>query len=423
MKNIYFRILSALLTVVMTSCSPLDFLKDLFDGGEDEENTNGQAQYLVVDTNNETAFDCILFSEEGVAMTMFQCDDYGQVEHAAICQGDSILSVNMTEDGHIKSICNGEATMVFGYPNDSIVRISLVSQEETIILDDIDVSSSSITRKRSGSFDDFANWVEQSGIHQGLYEFSQEWGWLAGIINSGVISNISDIKNEKFLNLIWNSHSAGLSGLSALNNTFSAILDMASVVIDSRIHNGPWGLLINLLISYSSYVDLCEKFFDLLIPIMEQQEEEESIGSGAVNSGIGQLKATLTWGFYADIDIHAYEPTGSHIYFGNMYGDFGFLDVDNIEGGSGSVENIFWESPIPGEYKFYIDYFSGYQSGTCHVSIYFNNQGTTYNIPISSGSKYVATVIVPAGRSSEKPRIYIEPINGDSILLPKIKKH
>ena len=56
----------------------------------------------------------------------------------------------------------------------------------------------------------------------------------------------------------------------------------------------------------------------------------------------GTLKVTLLWNFQGDIDLHVKQPNGKEIYF-NAKEDAntgGFLDVDNVNGGNGSAENI-----------------------------------------------------------------------------------
>ena len=43
----------------------------------------------------------------------------------------------------------------------------------------------------------------------------------------------------------------------------------------------------------------------------------------------GFFTATLTWDGSGDVDLHAFEPGGSHVYYGAKTGQVGFLDVDN----------------------------------------------------------------------------------------------
>jgi hypothetical protein len=78
--------------------------------------------------------------------------------------------------------------------------------------------------------------------------------------------------------------------------------------------------------------------------------------------GDGKMKVTMMWDAGADIDLHVFEPNGTHIYFGHSEdpNSYAYLDVDNQVGGPGSAENIFWESePVAGNYKIAIHYFKG----------------------------------------------------------------
>ncbi len=43
----------------------------------------------------------------------------------------------------------------------------------------------------------------------------------------------------------------------------------------------------------------------------------------------GFFTAQLTWDGTGDVDLHVYEPNGSHVYYSDSNGDSGYLDVDN----------------------------------------------------------------------------------------------
>lgn len=45
----------------------------------------------------------------------------------------------------------------------------------------------------------------------------------------------------------------------------------------------------------------------------------------------GFFTATLSWDGTGDVDLHVFEPAGSHVYYADMRGETGFLDVDNVE--------------------------------------------------------------------------------------------
>ena len=125
-------------------------------------------------------------------------------------------------------------------------------------------------------------------------------------------------------------------------------------------------------------------------------ENNTDLGNGAIVSGIGELKVTLTWKFDSDIDLHVYEPgfggsvpsTSSlkgHIFYKypkNSYTD-GYLDIDNTIGyyknplngetntNISAVENVYWnENPSDGTFYIYLNNYNGKTAGPCNVTVY-----------------------------------------------------
>ena len=96
--------------------------------------------------------------------------------------------------------------------------------------------------------------------------------------------------------------------------------------------------------------------------ITDSIKERVKAAGGRVD---GVLRTSLSWSNYDDLDIHAYEPGGYHIYFSNKRSPTtGQLDIDMNAGGGQSrtpVENIIWtdESKMkPGKYKIDVHNFS-----------------------------------------------------------------
>jgi uncharacterized protein YfaP (DUF2135 family) len=56
----------------------------------------------------------------------------------------------------------------------------------------------------------------------------------------------------------------------------------------------------------------------------------QTVQSPASAGNGGLFTVTLTWNGGGDVDLHAFEPSGSHVYYANTQGPSGFLDVDNI---------------------------------------------------------------------------------------------
>lgn len=107
----------------------------------------------------------------------------------------------------------------------------------------------------------------------------------------------------------------------------------------------------------------------------------------------GTLKITLLWNFYGDIDLHVKQPNGKEIYYDEKkdVNTGGFLDVDNVNGGNGAAENVYWENPPKGNYDVTLVYYQASRStnmanvGTCSVVIFQQGkEPKTYTVPMKS---------------------------------------
>lgn len=112
----------------------------------------------------------------------------------------------------------------------------------------------------------------------------------------------------------------------------------------------------------------------------------------------GEVRASLSWFNYDDLDIHVRGP-GGHIYFGNRLGKCGGkLDVDMNAGGRDSrsaVENIFWQrarSMKDGTYRVEVNNFSKRESKDVGFEVEFEYCGQTETFSYErtvADSKYV----------------------------------
>jgi hypothetical protein len=59
------------------------------------------------------------------------------------------------------------------------------------------------------------------------------------------------------------------------------------------------------------------------------EEALNTLVAPPIEASTGFFTATLTWDGSGDVDLHTYEPSGSHVYYRAMQGTSGFLDVDN----------------------------------------------------------------------------------------------
>ncbi|MDX1532588.1 MAG: hypothetical protein R3230_00055 [Nitrosopumilaceae archaeon] len=106
-----------------------------------------------------------------------------------------------------------------------------------------------------------------------------------------------------------------------------------------------------------------------------------------VKSAGGQVeadvRASLAWSNYDDLDIHVIEPDGNEIYYGNRTGGIsgGELDVDMNAGARRSrtpVENIFWKDQRrmqPGIYTVFVDQYSKREKSDVGFEVQFAYNG------------------------------------------------
>lgn len=115
----------------------------------------------------------------------------------------------------------------------------------------------------------------------------------------------------------------------------------------------------------------------MALPAPTPAEQESLISAAGQIGGSGDLKITLLWDFPGDIDIHVKQPSGRFINFRNKKdrASGGWLDVDNMRGGRGSAENVFWAKPPQGNYEVSLHYYQRSTatgeagSGVCNVVV------------------------------------------------------
>lgn len=90
-----------------------------------------------------------------------------------------------------------------------------------------------------------------------------------------------------------------------------------------------------------------------------------------VLAATGLFSATLTWNGDGDVDLHTYEPSGSHVYYSNMDGGSGYLDVDNIQGYGPEHYYASCSSSAlrPGNYQIAVANYAGADNRTATVQI------------------------------------------------------
>jgi len=90
--------------------------------------------------------------------------------------------------------------------------------------------------------------------------------------------------------------------------------------------------------------------------------------------GNGIITATLTWGSEPDLDLHVFEPNGTHVYYQNLSGISGFLDLDDVTSFGPEHYFVSCDTVETGTYRFGVNYYSGSSSETGTLTLQTGDQ-------------------------------------------------
>ena len=394
-KNYYWKLISIMFVTAFSfaflACS-----------GDDEVSQDSENDLtLLIDSEGQTEYDLSLVNTKEGAMSFMNINNEGFVDNIDILynNGESMMNVTFYENGLVRSIGNENYAVMFSNYNDNKVDMAIICGDEVIMEKDYEgdlnwedyIESFSTTRVKTRS-NAIVNgfWT----VEEFLYKFSKQKTVLGYAGNQAwdmvqIYRKANSPQKELIARLLDWGFDILAGGIDFLGNDSMGlkIKDMGEVAVEGALL-GPLGALGALVSNYASYEDLCTelwlKFFEWKD---KKYENNVNLGVSALNSGSGDLKVTLSWNFYADIDLYAQEPSGNIIYYGSKRSSSGgYLDVDNRNGGSGASENIYWENPKEGNYLIYLDYYGpsskNYmsQSGICNVVIMYKGIGRQYNI-------------------------------------------
>lgn len=100
--------------------------------------------------------------------------------------------------------------------------------------------------------------------------------------------------------------------------------------------------------------------------------------------GSGPISVTLTWGAQPDVDLHVYEPDGSHVYYAAPWGTSGYLDVDDITSwGPEHYYVVSCDSVAVGTYRIGVNYYRGTSPEIAHVQIQAGDIVRDYSIGLT----------------------------------------
>lgn len=90
--------------------------------------------------------------------------------------------------------------------------------------------------------------------------------------------------------------------------------------------------------------------------------------------GSGIITATLTWGSNPDLDLHVFEPNGTHVYYRNLVGISGYLDRDDVTSYGPEHYYVSCDTIEPGTYRFGVNYYYGYSAETGTLTLQTGDQ-------------------------------------------------
>lgn len=73
----------------------------------------------------------------------------------------------------------------------------------------------------------------------------------------------------------------------------------------------------------------------------------------------GAITVTLGWDEAPDVDLHVFEPNGEHVFYQNMRGQSGFLDVDDVNQYGPEHYYVSCETLEAGDYAIGVNYYTG----------------------------------------------------------------
>lgn len=377
-------------------------------GKDDEEDTNpnsGGTQsttaMIAIDRDDVTPYDMSLLNARSRSVSMMSMDDDGNIENMDCMSDDTDTKVNITfyDNGLVKSIGGDSITFVFSNYDGNLVDIAIMYKDDMRYVKgyicDINWDDYVVSEDAHPQDSVWYKTAREAALTGYLYNVATSLSTmlkqLTKVVQEAYTGTATVTEEVEIRNIVRQELNEWLS-ITNLNITQNTTINTVNVteVTQNMTEINTWYNLYSLINNYSSFTYFSQIYYNTFVQLVQEWNiTNVNLGLSTLNTGSGDLKATLSWNFYADIDLHAIEPDGSHIYWYNPTAPSGgFLDVDNRDGGNGATENIYWRNPENGTYTFYLHYygFSTYNgntdSGMCKVTIMYRGQGRVYNIPM-----------------------------------------
>jgi hypothetical protein len=97
----------------------------------------------------------------------------------------------------------------------------------------------------------------------------------------------------------------------------------------------------------------------------------------------GVITVTLSWGAQPDVDLHVFEPNGTHVYYSHQQGVSGFLDVDDVTSFGPEHFYVSCSTLETGTYRVGVNYYSGSAPEVANVQIQAGLLIRNFSIPLA----------------------------------------
>lgn len=359
-----------------------------FVGCENEDSFDENSIICTGDKELTGDYDLAFLDAKDSLVYFVEMDDLNdQVSRIDMFAGPDLISYTFDDEGRPETYTAYDKSCVvhFGNYSDNTVDVTISDGENIYLLDKIEAPVSARTR---------------SGNHSGASSDNKPFEtkkdalkWVWDVVESS-LELIVDAARLKYKDAAFDIAMTHFRVFEPIVNSkgYSRVLDATDFAASFGAYLAVAGTFTGgsfyaWALAMESAWDAGNALGELVAELQISLTNVYDVLKAMLKGGHGKLKATLSWNFYADIDLHAIEPNGNEIYFFNPVSSTGgFLDVDNVEGGPGAVENIYWENPIDGLYKFYLNYYDGEQSGICRAVITYNGKAMTFDVGMTEGS-------------------------------------
>lgn len=102
----------------------------------------------------------------------------------------------------------------------------------------------------------------------------------------------------------------------------------------------------------------------------------------------GIITVSLTWGVQPDVDLHAFEPNGTHVFYAHLQGPSGKLDLDDTTSYGPEHYTVSCSTLETGTYHIGVNYYYGSspEVANIHIQAGLSTRSFTRNLPTALGS-------------------------------------